>query len=429
MVILINILFDILHITKFIIICDLFLVLTKKSNKIVMLYIATMVMSIIFSVFILDSTVTIMLYLAFIFCVYVFRYKGNYGKLFLASLWTNVFIAILDNVVKVIINTIFILFTITSTYLQRLFMSLLTLGFLFITGTLLRKKHRTGIKNIGIWYYIGFTILSCADFVILIFLNEFAINKLILEQRTKFQIVFLIVSIGMLFQMAMVIFLVVSRNVYRENQQLASKYLNDQKKHYEYLETRERETKKFRHDLRHHMYILNTLNRQGDHEMLDKYMQKINGEIDCFGSRICVNNGIVDAILNKFADEAEKEGIKLQVEGHFPMKCHIDAFDLCTIFSNLLSNAMEAEKKSQGNTIRMSCRFTSDHIVACIENNSVVRKIEKNGKLETTKEDKWNHGFGLENVKECVKQNGGEILIENEMGIFRVTVVLNNEES
>ena len=281
----------------------------------------------------------------------------------------------------------------------------------------------------GIGYYIGFTILSIADLGILVYLSDFTINKVVVEQKVLFHLVFLCVSIGMLLQMAMVIFLAVSRNLYRENQQLASKYLNDQKKHYEYLETRERGTKKFRHDLRHHIYILNMLNQQRDHEGLDEYMEKINGEIDRFGSSICVNNGIVDAILNKFADEAEKEGIKLQVEGHFPMKCHIDAFDLCTIFSNLLSNAMEAEQQSQGNTIRMSCRFTSDHIVVCIENDSVVRKREKDGKFETAKKDKWNHGFGLENVKECVKRNGGEILIENEENTFRVTIVLNNEKS
>ena len=175
------------------------------------------------------------------------------------------------------------------------------------------------------------------------------------------------------------------------------------------------------------MYMLNTLNHQEEYEKLDEYIKKMYGEIEAFGSNICVNNGIVDAILNKFADEAEQEGIKLKVEGHFPLKCNIDAYDLCTIFSNLLNNALEAEEKSGGNTIRLSCRFTEDHIIVCIENDTARLENGKDGKFETTKEDKWNHGFGLENVKRSVEKNKGEILIESQDNTFRVTIVLNND--
>lgn len=430
--VLISVLLDFLYITKFFIFCDYFLVLPKKSGRyrIMPVCIMTVIMSIICYAMASMATLVLVLYLGFIFLFYVFLYEGKWGKLFLISLWSNFTIVIQDRISAVIVNTILtILATTNVIYLDRFFTQLLSLGFLFVTGMLLRKKHKSGIKDIGIGYFLGFTILSCADFAILVYLGDFAINQAEVKRRMLFEFIFLLVSIGMLFQMAMVIFLVVSRNVYHEKEQLASKYLNEQKKYYEYLEMRERKTKKFRHDLRNHMFILNTLNQQKDYEKLGEYLEKMSGEIEAFGNNICVHNGIVDAILNKYADEAEQVGIKLKVIGHFPDDCRISAFGLCTIFSNLLSNALEAEQESQGNTIEMFCGYTEGKITVSIKNDSVGKKIEKDGKMETSKKDKWNHGFGLENVRECVERNQGELLIESEKDTFKVIVLLNNDDS
>lgn len=327
----------------------------------------------------------------------------------------------ISNVIVVTVNTIF---ANDIDLLDRVFKQMLTVGFLLVIGTRLGKKHRNGIKDIAVGYYLGFTVLSYADLAILVYLSTFAIDKVKDSQKMTFELVFLFVSVGMLIQMAMVIFLAVSRNVYRENEQLASQYLNEQKKYYEYLETRERKTKKFRHDLRSHMFIINALNKKKDYDKLEEYLDKMNGEIETFGNVICVNNGIVDAILNKFYDEAERSGIKVEVIGHFPSDCNISAFDLCTIFSNLLRNAMEAEQESKKSVIKVSCGYTKDMIVLSIENDSVGKKVEIDGKIETSKQDKWNHGFGLENVQECVKRNQGELLIESEQNRFKVMVLL-----
>lgn len=427
--IVINIILDVLHITKFFIIGDLFLVLPRKNNRIgkKIVYIATVMLSIFFVLGASNISVKGSIYLLFIFWVYVFWYEEKKGKLLAVSLWSSLIVGIIDRISAVITTTVLAIASITSAYLEKSFVQFLTLAFFLITGALLRKKHVTGIRNIGIGYYIGFTILSCADFIVLGYLGDFAINKVVVGRQLVFELIFLVVCFGILFQMAMVIFLVVSRNVFREKEQLASQYLNEQQKHYEYLEMRERDTKKFRHDLRNHMYMLNTLNQQQDYGKLQEYLETINGEIEAFGNAIHVNNGIVDAILNKFASEAEKLGIKMEVTGHFPSKCNIGAYDLCTVFSNLLNNAMEAEQESGGDTIQVFCGYTQEQIIVSIENDSVEKKMPKNGTFETSKKDKYNHGFGLENVKECVKRNEGELLIESEHNRFKVIVLLNNE--
>lgn len=429
MEILYNICLDCAHITKFLILADCFFCFLRRNHlhEKKLIYLLTALSSVILKKGSFNLTVSVVLYVTLVFFIYLIRYKESLVKLLIMSFWSSLILAIIDEISKVTVTTVITIVEVPSEYTMPLLKQILTLSFLIITGKMLKKRNRMGVKQIGFIYYICFTILSFLNAVILVYLSDFTINKVVVEHETIFQIVFFGVCAGILLQMSVVIMLAVSRDVYKEHQNLANDYLNEQKYHYEYLEKREHETKKFRHDLRQHIYMLHTLNQNGEYKKLDEYIEKMYGVVDSFGNRIYVNNGIVDAILNKFAAEAEKEGIWLDVKGHLPTENNIDAYELCTIFSNLLSNALEAERECGGKSIRVFCKYTSEHIIVCIENDTMEVKKKINGRNFTTKEDRWNHGFGLENVRECVEKNQGELLMESEGNIFRVTVMLNNE--
>ena len=64
-----------------------------------------------------------------------------------------------------------------------------------------------------------------------------------------------------------------------------------------------------------------------------------------------------------------------------------------------------------------------------VENDYKQDLEEENGVFFTTKEDKYNHGFGLENVKECVNRNHGQITIHTQNYIFKVLVCVDNGEN
>ena len=74
----------------------------------------------------------------------------------------------------------------------------------------------------------------------------------------------------------------------------------------------------------------------------------------------------------------------------------------------------------------MSCGYNEEQIAVYVENHVKGNVLKSDGKLQTTKQDKCNHGFGLENVEECVKQNGGEMLIDHEENRFKVIIFLDN---
>lgn len=48
--------------------------------------------------------------------------------------------------------------------------------------------------------------------------------------------------------------------------------------------------------------------------------------------------------------------------------------------------------------------------------------------LETQKENKGAHGFGVPNMKEIVRKYGGEIVLICEDNVFKTVIIINNQE-
>ena len=159
------------------------------------------------------------------------------------------------------------------------------------------------------------------------------------------------------------------RNVYKEKKQLTEKYLNEQKNYYEYLENREKETKKFRHDLRNHMELISSMVHNHEYEKIDTYLEQMQIKVEELGNIVTVQNGTVDAIINQYYAKAKQQGITMDVAGRFPEECRIDTYDICTIFSNVLSNALEAAAQTEEKYISVECRYTDRNIIIVAKNS------------------------------------------------------------
>lgn len=276
-----------------------------------------------------------------------------------------------------------------------------------------------GVGNKYAFFFMLLVILQC---FMVTAMGDVIYKEIAMTRKVAFEIIYILSVIFMFIQIGLMIALIISRNVYREKEYLAAKYLEEQKLHYEYLENRERETKKFRHDIKGHLLLVNDLINKKQYEACETYLHEINVRIDRFSNKISVNNGIADAIVNRFYVEAKQKGIDLQVKGHLPNPCYLSGYDICTILSNLLSNAIEAECAAGGEMVHVEFRYTDSEIMLVVENDYIQDLEQSDGAFFTTKEDKANHGFGLENVKECIKKNNGQITIDTEKNIFRVLV-------
>lgn len=366
---------DFLHMFQVTLVCNSILEL-KKRNNIVKKYLS-LVLFIVFSVLIYQTTkINIYLmsleYYLFIFIFLFMTYDEPIRKIGLLSMWLIFLTSLLNKMSSVLVDMLFNIVYIENAYISKLAMQIITLIFLVTVGNILQNYSKQGVGRINNIYLSFFTLITIADTVVIVVMSRLINEVLEIRHRFIFEIVFIIVILGVFIQMAMILMLIVSRDIHKEKEVLMEKYLNEQAEHYEYLELRERETRKFRHDIRSHLYVLRSLYERQEYDKFDEYLEKMDGRIEAFGNKISVNNNIVDAVLNKYLVEAEQKHVHLEVKGHFPVECGISAFDLCTIVSNLLSNAIEAAYRSGGDLVQIAFRYNEQEIFISVEDRKSV---------------------------------------------------------
>ncbi|MFQ6930970.1 MAG: hypothetical protein ACLRR3_07870 [Eubacterium sp.] len=160
-----------------------------------------------------------------------------------------------------IVETIVEMLKLNARNYSNLIASLLTLICIIVLSIIIKRKYIYGIKKIAVKYWIIMTINIMANFCVLAILAYITMKQVVHDGKAVYIIIYLLVSIGLIIQIVSTVALIISRNIHRENEMLAKKYLEEQKNYYEYLEQREVETKKFRHDIRNHLYLLDKVKK------------------------------------------------------------------------------------------------------------------------------------------------------------------------
>ncbi len=420
---------DIMLFYNIFLLCELFFRFSKRKlvyNKLIWIIAILGVIVTSSIIYLWDNDIVETIIYVLIMCVILCAfYQEKWQIVTVSTLWIIVIMAMFDTMSVVLIEIVNRVVFNTNECITRLMRSFIILVYILVLGGIYNKKYNRGIRTIGIGNLIAFTILTIVDtFIVMVIALITLIEKRVTDQIIYF-IAFILVILGLFLQLGAVILIMVQRNVYKESQQLTEKYLEEQKNHYEYLEKRETETKKFRHDLRSHMEMLTVLVKKRQYDKFEKYVEEINVNIDRFGNNVTVQNGIVDAIINKYYSEAVANEVDMEVKGRFPSDCKIDAYHLCTIFSNILSNALEATIEAEKKWISVVCKYTDDNILVEVKNTFDNKNTARNGKLRTHKKDANNHGFGLENVKESISKYDGLWGVDIQENIYTITISFN----
>lgn len=426
---LIYVITDLIHIITIFLLCRLFFKFNLKgkyNNKIIWMIIMDLMVILSVMIYFYNNLILETIVYTITICVVLcIIYDEKRLGVTVSALWIMIIMAMLDTMSLILFEILSKLVKYSSNDLFRLCASLIPLVFVLGLGKIYNKRYSKGIRTVGIWNLLAFTAITFIDTVIVMALALITRIEERITNQLVFFVTFILVILGLFLQLGAVILIMVQRNVYKESQQLTEKYLEEQKNHYEYLEKRETETKKFRHDLRSHMEMLTVLAKKRQYDKFEKYVEEINVNIDRFGNNVTVQNGIVDAIINKYYSEAVANEIDMEVKGRFPSDCKIDAYHLCTIFSNILSNALEATIEAEKKWISVVCKYTEDNILVEVKNTFDNKNTARNGKLRTHKKDANNHGFGLENVKESISKYDGLWGVDIQDNIYTITISFN----
>lgn len=170
------------------------------------------------------------------------------------------------------------------------------------------------------------------------------------------------------------------------------------------------ELRRQRHDLRHHVTVMQQMMQVKDYDALENYLQKISNELPSPQISHYCDNYAVSALLLHYDSLCQQEGIALDIQGNIPASCGVIAdSDLIVVAGNMLENAVEAcrhvkGKKEislhagiHGNMLMMKCTNTY--------NQSLVHL--RNGQFLSSKHASY--GIGTRSIRSMAEKYHGDV--------------------
>lgn len=189
------------------------------------------------------------------------------------------------------------------------------------------------------------------------------------------------------------------------------------------LEVQE-QVKKERHELKNNYFYIQTLLADKKYDQLDTYIsQAIGGKMSKL-TDIQTGNTLIDYLLNRKIQEAQKLHVKTYTEIIIPGQLSINEEVLCTILLNLLDNAIEASKQEDTPDIQIVIKCVQNYLLCKISNKVSSNIFSENPSLATSKADASNHGLGIKIIRSAVESQNGLLNFECEKGYFTASVML-----
>ena len=179
-----------------------------------------------------------------------------------------------------------------------------------------------------------------------------------------------------------------------------------------------------RHDLRHHLQLINGYLMTDKIEDAKLYLSTLGDNMyEHVIAKYC-NHEAINLILSSYINKAKNEGIHVESQVSIPESCEIADIDLCVIFANAIENAINAcmnFKNLADKIIKISCLSKNNKLLIQITNNFTGVVTFKND-LPVT--DAKNHGFGTKSIAKTVQKYNGIYSFTTEEHVFKVNIIL-----
>lgn len=179
-----------------------------------------------------------------------------------------------------------------------------------------------------------------------------------------------------------------------------------------------------RHDIRHHMLILQEFLNNGNTEKASEYLkQYLEVTQKKTADKLC-GNPIVNMLASHYCGIAEERGIEFSAHINVPDELPIQDTDISVILGNLLENAVEAASCAEGESRRISLNIgLKGKMLAITVDNGYSGDIKQSGgKYLSSKSER--RGLGLESVSEIAEKYGGGAEFHHNENMFFSSVML-----
>ncbi len=188
--------------------------------------------------------------------------------------------------------------------------------------------------------------------------------------------------------------------------------------HYQEVESRREELARIRHDFNNQLAAIEQMIRTGADDDAQRMIARLAQDIRQTRENPYCAIPVVNAVLMEKQRACAGASAALEVELQMPPSSHIESLHLCSIFSNLLDNAIAGVKTVPENErlIRLTTKTEGDYLFIKTTNPSAPPQKTPSGR-----------GLGQKILKDLAARYNGEFLNTYKDGTYTVMVTLQQE--
>lgn len=186
--------------------------------------------------------------------------------------------------------------------------------------------------------------------------------------------------------------------------------------HYREIEARREELAKIRHDISEQFIVMQELLRMKNYDKIEEMLNTLREYVSSTKEYVYCGDSVINAIMAENEKECIKNNVKLNYHFEIMQPLNINPVVICSIFSNLMRNALAATKEiadSDKASIDIRAALKGDYLIVKVENSFVSKK--KNRK-----------GYGLEILRTLAQQYNGQMDTFIKDGKYYTTISVEN---
>lgn len=223
----------------------------------------------------------------------------------------------------------------------------------------------------------------------------------------------MLLCVSCIWLMCLIMYFVVQQ-MSKDNQTKLEYELMKEKEKYskesmEIIKRSNEELREFKHDLKNYLLPLQEAMETMPQSEMAKVWEKINQKIEDVQTLIQTGNSYVDSMINTKITLARSEKVDVKCTILSKME-GIDDLEFCSVFGNLMDNAIEAERKViEKKEIIIFVEEKMGYFRLEIQNKIEKSVLNENSSLNTTKKDTSSHGIGHKSIKRTMQKVGGAL--------------------
>lgn len=223
----------------------------------------------------------------------------------------------------------------------------------------------------------------------------------------------MLLCVSCIWLMCLIMYFVVQQ-MSKDNQTKLEYELMKEKEKYskesmEIIKRSNEELREFKHDLKNYLLPLQEAMETMPQSEMVKVWEKINQKIEDVQTLIQTGNSYVDSMINTKITLARSEKVDVKCTILSKME-GIDDLEFCSVFGNLMDNAIEAERKvTEKKEIIIFVEEKMGYLRLEIQNKIEKSVLNENSSLNTTKKDTSSHGIGHKSIKRTMQKVGGAL--------------------